>query len=68
MFTQVKITNTVVTSQYGSLSNGDVLRTTPAFAKHLVEQCKVATYMEAPEIKTETPTVGVRKNKKGAKK
>lgn len=42
---QVRIKGMVVTAQYGSLSSGDVLRTTPAFAKHLVEDCAAAEYI-----------------------
>lgn len=68
MFTQIKITNTVVTPQYGSLSNGDVLRTTPAFAKHLVESCKAAKYLENPEEQSALEVKVVRKPKKGNKK
>jgi len=68
MYTQIKIINTVVTPQYGSLSNGDVLRTTPAFAKHLVEICKAAKYVEAPVDISEPVVIVVRKSKKGNKK
>ena len=68
MFTTIKITNTVVTPQYGSLSNGDVLRTTPAFAKHLVEQCKAAKYLEKIEDKPVVTLKAVGKTKKGNKK
>lgn len=47
----VKIRTTVVTSQYGTLVNGDILRTSPEFARHLVEECKGATYLEVqPEM------------------
>lgn len=34
---QVKIKGLVITSQYGALQSGDLLRITPDFAKHLVE-------------------------------
>jgi hypothetical protein len=42
---QVKIKGTVVTSRYGTLSSGDMLRTDAAYAKHLVEECGVGAYM-----------------------
>lgn len=41
---EVEITGLVVTSQYGTLSTGTVLRTNAAFAKHLVEDCSAAKY------------------------
>lgn len=47
---EVKIKGTAVTARYGSLSDGDILRTDAAFAKHLVEDCKCADYLTAPEI------------------
>ncbi|HQR84528.1 MAG: hypothetical protein B7Y05_08700 [Polynucleobacter sp. 24-46-87] len=53
----VKITNTVVTSQYGTLESGDILRTNPAFAKHLVEECKAAKFIENPPSIEPTETV-----------
>lgn len=43
---QVKIKGTVVTSRYGSLSTGDLLRTDAEFAKHLVEECGAADYVK----------------------
>jgi hypothetical protein len=48
---QVKIKGSIVTSQYGALSGGDILRTSPAFAKHLIEECKVAEYIAPVEPK-----------------
>jgi hypothetical protein len=41
---EVVIKGIVVTHQYGTLNTGDVLRTDPEFAKHLVEDCGAATY------------------------
>lgn len=35
----------VVTARYGTLSNGDLLRTDAAFARHLVEDCAAAKYV-----------------------
>lgn len=45
---EVEITAaTVVTSQYGTLAQGDKLRTSREFAKHLVDDAKAAKYTEA---------------------
>jgi hypothetical protein len=38
------IRGTVITSRYGVLSSGDVLRTDADYARHLVEDCKAADY------------------------
>lgn len=44
---QIKITaSQVVTARYGTLSNGDLLRTDAAFARHLVEDCAAAKYTQ----------------------
>lgn len=43
---QVKIKGTVVTQRYGTLTSGDLLRTDVEFAKHLVEDCGAAEYMQ----------------------
>ena len=65
----VEILGQVITAQYGTLSTGDVLRTSPEFAKHLVEDCAAAKYRKpvtqsvvpkAP-VKTKTPKVSVAK-------
>ena len=45
---EVEITGQAITAQYGTLSAGDVLRTTPEFARHLVEECAAAKYRGAP--------------------
>ena len=42
---EVKIKGTVITAQYGTLSDGTILRTNAAFAKHLVEDCNAAEYV-----------------------
>ena len=47
--TEVEILGIVVTHQYGTLNTGDVLRTDPAFARHLVEDCGAAKYRTQPE-------------------
>lgn len=44
---QIKITaSQVITARYGTLSNGDMLRTDAAFARHLVEDCAAAKYIQ----------------------
>lgn len=45
----VKIKGTVITSQYGALSDGTLLRTSEAFAKHLVEEAFAAEYVTNTE-------------------
>jgi hypothetical protein len=40
---------TSITAQYGTLNQGDTLRTSPEFAKHLVEDCGAAKYVEAEQ-------------------
>jgi hypothetical protein len=42
----VKIKGTTITARYGTLGTGDILRTDAAFAKHLVEDCKAAEYVQ----------------------
>jgi hypothetical protein len=44
---QVRIKGTVVTQRYGTLSSGDILRTEVEFAKHLVNDCAAAEYLNA---------------------
>lgn len=41
---EVEILGIVTTAQYGTLNAGDILRTSPEFAKHLVEDCAAARY------------------------
>ncbi len=45
---EVKITSTVVTAPYGTLMPGTILRTSAAYAKHLVEEASAAKYITAP--------------------
>lgn len=47
---RVKIIAMVLTSQYGTLSAGDMLRTDAVFAKHLVEDCNAAEYVNDDPI------------------
>ena len=42
---EVKITSTVVTAPYGTLMPGTILRTSPAYARHLVEEAFAASYI-----------------------
>lgn len=46
---EVEILGIVVTHQYGTLNTGDVLRTDPGFARHLVEDCSAAKYRSQAE-------------------
>jgi hypothetical protein len=52
---KLKITGTVVTSQYGALSAGDILMTSQAFAKHLIDEHQVAEYVKQPEPSDKEP-------------
>jgi hypothetical protein len=46
---EVEITaGTVTTSQYGTMKTGDKLRTSPEFARHLVEEAGAAKYTRQP--------------------
>ena len=62
---RVKIKGIVVTPQYGTLSPGDELRTNPEFARHLVEDCNAAEYIDAsPAASTDkAPAVATKKIK-----
>lgn len=44
---EVEILGCVMTTQYGTLSTGDILRTDAAFAAHLVNDCNAAKYTQA---------------------
>jgi len=52
---EVKITSTVVTAPYGTLMPGTILRTSPDYAKHLVEEAFAAIYLAAPAASAEPP-------------
>ena len=45
---QIRITSPVVTAPYGALMPGTILRTSPAYARHLVEEVFAAKYMAEP--------------------
>jgi hypothetical protein len=51
----VEITCTCVTAQYGTLTTGDVLRTSQAFADHLVNEAYCAKYVGVAEIEGTPP-------------
>ncbi|MCE3605827.1 hypothetical protein LXA47_19780 [Massilia sp. P8910] len=46
---EVEILGMTITQQYGTLAGGDVLRTSPEFARHLVEDCGAAKYRAGPK-------------------
>lgn len=48
---QVKILGQVITPMYGTLNTGHILRTSAAFAKHLVDDCQAAEYYTATDAK-----------------
>lgn len=48
---KVKILKTVITSQHGTLVDGDVLTCGDELANHLVNECKAAQYVEANQKK-----------------
>lgn len=59
----VEILGMCITQKYGALTTGDQLIDIDAdFAKHLVEECKAAKYIDEPAPETEKPA------KKTAKK
>ncbi|MEH6436693.1 hypothetical protein [Massilia sp. DD77] len=43
---QVRILCQVITAQLGTLNTGDIVRTDEAFAKHLVDDCGAAEYLQ----------------------
>jgi hypothetical protein len=51
----ITIRGTVITSRYGVLSSGDVLRTDAEYARHLVEDCKAAEYAAAKSDAEDEP-------------
>lgn len=63
---EVKITGLAITARYGTLSTGTILRTDAAFARHLVEECQAAEYVqpaEAPVTARPAPQATTRKKK-----
>ena len=53
---RIKILSTVVTSQYGTLTDGDFLNCGDELAKHLVDECKCATYENKGQAAQEPAT------------
>ena len=47
---KVEILGCVMTAQYGTLSAGTILATDEAFAKHLVDDCGAAKYVDAQPV------------------
>lgn len=43
-----------ITSQYGTLSSGDILVTNEEFANHLVNECNAAEYITEKQEEKET--------------
>jgi len=52
---QVRITSTVITQHYGTIMPGTILRTSAAYAKHLVEDASAAQYITAPAATEASP-------------
>ena len=63
MQVEVKITSTVVTAPYGTLMPGTILRTSAAYARHLVEDACAAKYITAPATTEAAPAKAVRSKK-----
>lgn len=55
MLVEVEILGCVVTAQYGTLKQGDILRTDAEFANHLVNDCSAAKYTQAKPAPAEEP-------------
>lgn len=56
---ELRIKRTLDTSRYGALSDGDILRTDAAYARHLVDDLDAATYVQKPA----SPSARTRKQK-----
>ena len=54
---QVRITSTVITQHYGTLMPGTILRTSAAYAKHLVEEASAAKYISPVAVAAEPDPV-----------
>ncbi len=50
---QIKFTTHGADSLFGGFGPGDIARVSPELAKHFVEVCKCAKYMEKPAIQAE---------------
>ena len=65
---QLKILKTIVSSQYGALSYGDVLRCGAAYAKHLVEDLAAAKYLTAQPASSQPAAPRKRRGKPSKEK
>lgn len=65
---KVKISGTVITAQYGTLSAGDILNTNEEFAKHLVEECAAAKYLTKADDELQSGAQAERKPAAKSKK
>lgn len=61
----VTITAQAITSRYGTLMPGDLLRTDAAYAKHLVEECGAARF-NVPPAADDAPVKKTRASRKPA--
>ena len=53
---RIKILGTAITATHGTLSTGDILNVSDDFAAHLVNDCRVADYLDVIEpVQPETP-------------
>jgi hypothetical protein len=59
---RIKFTTTVITSALGTRMSGDIADVSPELAKHLVEECKGAKYLDA--VTQEEPQVEESKPKR----
>lgn len=65
---QIKFTATGANSQLGSFSSGDIVRVSETFARHLVEEARVATYIiTAPALAESASAPKPPRRKKSAK-
>lgn len=62
---RVKIKGIVVTSRYGTLSSGQIVRTDAEYARHLVEQCHAGEYLDV--VKQEGHSVDDKSESKSRK-
>jgi hypothetical protein len=64
---RIKFTTTVVTSALGTRVSGDIADVSPELAKHLVEECKGAKYLEAVAAPVEQEVVAEPKTRRKGK-
>lgn len=61
---RVRITRMAMTAQYGTLNAGTILRTSAEFAKHLVDDCEAAEYVETQAPETPVPDAPKKRTRK----